>query len=649
MNVSSRSSLRFKLSVLCVYVLAFLAYWPGLAGPFLFDDYPNLSMLGAQGGVDDWQTFWSFVLGGFSGPTGRPVSLATFLIDSTVWPADPFRFKLTNLFVHILNATLLYFIAVELFQLSQKAKDAEAMGRIRWMALAAASIWLLHPYLVSTTLYVVQRMAMLSAFFSMAGILSYIYGRKRLANAQARGYPLLLFGVVICTVLAVFSKENGAVLPCLLLVFELIFGKRIIVSDGYFRYFKMVFLILPTVLLCFYLAWVGLRNGLFVDYGNRDFSPYERILSQPRVVFSYLYGWIVPSFSGGNLFYDDFQISKGLLSPSTTILSIIGLILIILTSFFVRRSAPLISFSILVFFSSQIVESTTVGLEIKFDHRAYLGAAFLALPVISFLSSHLSHRNCRVVLFVALSLLFSATLSSSFLWGDYEKLTLVWAQKKPESVRAQIEAAQMQFNAGRKTQALTILANGASRKPQNFRLRLTQALVQCQLGISPREAMRAVNESAQFGPYKHTDFGLLESFFRGANDQGCVEIDIDDFNRVVTKLIAGDPDLGPSSLAYAQLHYYRGLGLLRSGQVTQAKEAFELALQSRSSLHMRMTIAANKANVGLYEEALREARYVRDQLEFGRVKGLDLAEAPKLSDVVDFIRVVENDVTSGSR
>ena len=38
-------------------LLTVLAFWPGLAGPFLFDDFGSLGDLGRYGGVDDWHTF----------------------------------------------------------------------------------------------------------------------------------------------------------------------------------------------------------------------------------------------------------------------------------------------------------------------------------------------------------------------------------------------------------------------------------------------------------------------------------------------------------------------------------------------------------------------------------------------------------------
>ena len=91
---------------LLLLVAAVFAYAPGLGGPFLFDDFPVFGQLGRYGGIDDWETFRAFVLGGTSGPTGRPVAMLSFLIDGSNWPADPWPFKRTNLVIHLATASI---------------------------------------------------------------------------------------------------------------------------------------------------------------------------------------------------------------------------------------------------------------------------------------------------------------------------------------------------------------------------------------------------------------------------------------------------------------------------------------------------------------------------------------------------------------
>lgn len=637
-------SIWLQASLLCL--VAFLLYSPGFDGPFLFDDYPNLSQLAAVGGVNDWGSFQAFVLGGFSGPTGRPISLLSFLINTTSWPADPYSFKLVNVLIHLANGFLILLITRRVLLVSSLGNEwgNTSVKQLSALSLLCAAVWLLHPYLVSTTLYVIQRMAMLSALFCLSGFYLYLSGRQLAAYRPLRGFALMGLGVGGGTVLAVFSKENGAVLPLLILIFEASIGATNPVRMRMFGAFKFVALILPSVILFAYLLHVAYETGLFTAYRTRDFSPYERLLTQSRVFFSYLQSWFIPSFSGGQLFYDDFEVSRGWLSPWTTLVSVVsfGILLGLVVTY--RKRFPFLSFAFLFFVGSQLIESTTVGLEIKFDHRIYLGSAFLSLPLIIFAYRNLSPKLNKILAGGLVLLLSTATYSASSLWGSYEHMTLVWAAKQPLSIRAQTEAAQMQYNAGRTEAALQILESASERRPDNFRLRLTQMLVQCQAGEQPQKALESVMRISKQGPYRHTDFGLLESFFKGALRADCVGVSLDDFIYVVGLLIRSAPDFTPESPVYAQLHYYYGLALLRSGNFNLAQMHLSESLKSRASLHMRMNIAANKASVGLLKQALADASFVRDRLSSGEVRGKELAEAPNLEDVLHFIEVVEDDI-----
>ena len=149
----------------------------------MLDDFPNLEVLGDSGGVHDWNNFRAYLFGGFSGPTGRPLSLLSFLLDARNWPADPEPFKRTNLLIHLATATVLWqMMRALLKQLPSVAGNREAL------ALLAAGMWLLHPYLLSTTMYIVQRMAQLPTLFAFAGLWGYLHGRMKMADHPAKAY-----------------------------------------------------------------------------------------------------------------------------------------------------------------------------------------------------------------------------------------------------------------------------------------------------------------------------------------------------------------------------------------------------------------------------------------------------------------------------
>src|SRR5690554_7948782 len=115
------------LFLLIFLVSCYLVYFKGLNGDFLFDDYPNLDALGALGGVTDWNTFRAFVFSGWSGPTGRPISLASFLLDDNTWPSYAPWFKHTNLLIHLLCGLLLCWATLLL------------MRNLNWVKIGRAS------------------------------------------------------------------------------------------------------------------------------------------------------------------------------------------------------------------------------------------------------------------------------------------------------------------------------------------------------------------------------------------------------------------------------------------------------------------------------------------------------------------------------
>ncbi len=449
----------------CFWVLLFAAggaYLPGLKGGFLFDDVPNLEHLGLYGGVVDWESFKSFVFGGIAGPTGRPLSLLTFLFDSNTWPSDPERFKVTNLQFHLLTGAVLCWATLLLMRLfGRSERQAE------WIVIINMGLWLLHPYFVSTTLYIVQRMTQLSALFVLAGLAGYLHGRLLLSDRPRAGYIWMSVSVVSGTLLAVLSKENGVLLPLLICVVEFCLP----LSDSRNRpdrRWSLLFLWLPS------LAVIGLL-ARYIDFSSdvwpmRPFNQPERLMSETRILWEYLYHLWVPRIEGHGLFQDGYVISRGWFSPLSTLFATIGLTALIGSAIALRRRWPLFSFAVLFFFAAHLIESTVVGLELYFEHRNYVAAAFLFLPLAAglvnlqkFISRFIN--ICVVILLFAL--LAGLTLQRSILWGDTGNLERYWAMSSPNSPRAQYFLANDLFSQGRIQDASRLLEDAGERLPES--------------------------------------------------------------------------------------------------------------------------------------------------------------------------------------
>jgi protein O-mannosyl-transferase len=293
--VRKYSSTLTLLVLLLVVILVIVAYWPGLRGGFLFDDFANLTALGATGPIDNWAAFWRYITSGTADPTGRPLTLLTFLIDARDWPADPHPFKRTSLILHLLNGVLL---ALLLRRLGRETFKACGFSRRDLAAVIGAGFWLLHPLLVSTTLYIVQREAMLPATFTLLGLLAWLRGRSTMQRGHHfSGALWIALGLGGCTVMGVLSKANGILLPALALVVEYVLlrtdAKQQIPDqtgrpDRAYRNVMLLLAWLPTFLVASYLlqqGWSGMTRNIS---SVRPWTLGQRLLTEPRVLLDYL-------------------------------------------------------------------------------------------------------------------------------------------------------------------------------------------------------------------------------------------------------------------------------------------------------------------------------------------------------------------------
>lgn len=434
------------IALLSVLFICYFSYSIGLKADFLFDDYPNLKELGTYGDINSWDKALNFISNGFSGPTGRPISLASFLINDNTWPSVAYSFKLTNLYIHLINGLLLFWATLLLLKNYNYSEK-----KVIWIAILSFSIWLLHPYFVSTTLYVVQRMAQLATLFSLIGIIGYLQGRLLLGEKPIIGYILMTVSIGLATILATYSKENGALLPLLILVIEFCNSNKI---NKPLWQWRAVCLWLPSLAIAVLMfRYINLSAE---PWPNRNFNMVERLYSEARIVTEYLFNLYIPEIEGRGLFQDGYPISKSLFQPLTTFFSIIFLVVLFISAFLARKKYPLFSLAILFFFAAHLMESTVIGLELYFEHRNYLAALFLFLPLAAglvWLSEKIDYKLVIFISILILSMLSLMTWQRSLLWSNTDNLQIYWAKNTPNSPRAQNAIATILIDQGRYQEA----------------------------------------------------------------------------------------------------------------------------------------------------------------------------------------------------
>lgn len=443
----------------CSLLLAFFCYRPGLNGGFLFDDTVNI-VENAYLKIDalDFASLKAAAISMRGGISGRPISMVSFALNFYLAGPEAYGFKLANLIIHLLNGVSIFLLSMLVLGLHRRRHPLElSPDRMRWISVAVASVWLLHPLNLTAVLYVVQRMASLAALFMFFGLAAYLYGRQRQVDGR-RGWGWILSAFLLFTPLAVLSKENGVLLPAFMLLAEVVLlnfqaptKKTRFALMGLFA----VTVILPAAVLA--VNSIYDPSWLLAGYSVRDFTLPERLMTEARIVWFYLRLIVVPDISQLGVYHDDIAISRGLLTPYSTLAACIGIAALAATAFLLRKRHPIATFGILFFLLGHTVESSVFALEIAHEHRNYLPGYGILLVIFYYLLSPVRHTQkvrepvrgkdtlgMRQVLAVIMLIFFGAvTAMRAGQWADPDVRTLIEVKHHPDSVRANIGAAFM--------------------------------------------------------------------------------------------------------------------------------------------------------------------------------------------------------------
>ncbi|GAB4262447.1 MAG: hypothetical protein Kow0065_13160 [Methylomicrobium sp.] len=581
-------------------LLSFLVYYPGLSGGFIFDDFGNINKLGDYNGVRNLDTFLKYIASGIAGPTGRPISLLSFLLNGTDWPTDPFPFKLTNVLLHGVSGIFLYLLCRQLlrcFYPPSPRSDAAA--------LFAAAVWLLHPFLVSTVLYVVQRMAMLSAFFSIVGLWLYAQGRHLLATEPRRAYRYMTGAVVAFTLLALLSKENGVLLPLLIACVEwCVFRHPASPTAPLNRYWQAVFIILPSLAVFGYLYYVFNPYTLDHPFHTRTFTLPQRLMTESRIVVGYLYHLWIPRLAYPGLLNENIELSTGLMTPPTTLFSLILLSILLVGALALRNRWPLLSLSVLFFLAGHVLESTTIGLELYFEHRNYLPAIFLFLPLGTLLIRYDRQSiKAGLLLFLAVCSLF--TYQHSRLWGNPLELTVFWAAQNRYSSRAQRTAALELENTGHPEAALHLLTRAKTDIPDSLDLQWHWLLLQCRFGGGVTADQWAhIEQATRTLHYDSKLFNILRATVGQMRSPDCKGVDNGTALLLLDALLT-NPSIARNPRLRFQMHHLKGAVFAATKRPELALAEFDKVIKIEKNIEHGLVQVGMLASNGYFREALK--------------------------------------------
>jgi tetratricopeptide (TPR) repeat protein len=604
-----------------VLALAWAAYTPGLHGGFVFDDYANLPALGATGPIDHFPTLLRYITSGVADPTGRPMALLSFLVDAHDWPASPYPFKRTNVLLHLANAALLFLLLSRLARacVGDAATDRRLLQRMDIAAVLAAGLWVLHPLFVSTTLYIVQREAMLPATFALIGLNLWLAGRQRMARGESlRGALLVLVGLVGCTALGVLSKANGALLSLYALVVEYVLlapRESAETVRGAYRRLMLTCAWLPAAMVMAYLAWqgwIGLTRGI----GNlRPWTLGQRLLTEPRILFDYLrLLWIPRPFTSG-VFNEQYTASRSLSDPSTTWIAIAGVVALLAAVPLLRRRWPALALAIGFFLAAHLVESSTIALELYYEHRNYVPALLLfwplALAIVGvsprFEPASAARTRTHDLGFAALATalllgLAGMTWANASIWGDSREQALIWARLNPESPRAQTNAATQEMSSGHPEAAMRRLIPMLAKDPSQIQVALNLVGAQCMRGAVTADALAAAANAMATS----RDPGALLVGWSGRAIETAREGSCRGFDLAAMELLVDhglrNPYFGPGRRQ--DIEHIRGAIALAYGDAPTALAYFDRAIDEEPRMEIALQQSAMLGDAGFPREGL---------------------------------------------
>jgi protein O-mannosyl-transferase len=492
----------YRWVLAATFVATMAAYWPGLTGGFLFDDYPNI--VDNRGVQPQDASVPSLVSAALSSPSSefkRPLASLSFAANYLATGLDPYWMKLTNLIIHLLNGLLVFFLSRALLRsalfrgrslaivkvpsvavplssadsVSARQQDTKAEvavdrhdrettqnDRSDVVASLITSSWMLLPINLTGVLYVVQRMESMANLFVLLGLIGYVAGRQRMLgnvvrhsdgyggmSLRTKGFLLSFLSITLPTALGILAKETAVMLPLYAALAEWIlfrFAKPTPSQQNENRTldFQVVtmFLLVLVIPMLLGLAWIlpGLLRPS--TWAIRDFTMETRLLSEARIIVDYIVWTLIPTPNSLSFYHDDFQISTGLLAPWTTVACMLFLAALFSLVLWLRSRRPLAALGIALFLGCQMLTGTIIPLELIYEHRNYFASFGLILAIVPLLSVPRAQSFAlpRHILLVGLLLCWATlTLLTARAWGDPLTLAEDLALRAPESPRAQYE------------------------------------------------------------------------------------------------------------------------------------------------------------------------------------------------------------------
>ena len=376
--------------------------------------------------------------------TYRPVVTLSYFIDYSIWKLNAFGYHFTNLFLHILNAIMLYFF-IGLIIKNKK------------IGLLAALLFAVHPVNIEPVNSISFREDLFVFLFFITSFMFYV--KMDFCHGRKKAY--FYIASIVLFLLALFSKEVAVVLPIVLVLYDYFFVARDKTRSFLYR-LRTRYIGFVLAVLFYLWIWVlfksYMKEGL-VDFSYRGGNFYTNALTMLSVFVRYI-GWLLwpinvhPTLPGTDpvTLYSIFQ--------AQALFSAIVVVGFLIFAVMARKKLKEVSFSIFWFFICLLPVSNIYPISNVVAPR------FLYIPAIGFFLiaalflyrlprmelSFISRRVLKKITtytVITLILFYSMfTIIKNFLWKNDFVLWQELVERYPDNPNAHKVLAQCYLRAG---------------------------------------------------------------------------------------------------------------------------------------------------------------------------------------------------------
>jgi protein O-mannosyl-transferase len=363
----------------------------------------------------------------------RPVTTLSFLFNYAVLGGgpNPAGYHAVNFVLHAINVLLMF----ELAGLLLKHRTA---------AFLAAALWAVHPIGTEAVTSVVGRADLLAAMAVLGGLLIYIKGAPNYRTAAA------LFAIATA---GVFAKENAAILPGLMLLWDLSFGDGI---PGVRRRWLMYAAVAASLIVLVavrtaVLNPLPLAQPVYVDNPLRGSDFGTARWTAVKLIGLDLWLMLVPLGLSSDRSFNQIPLS-GLSDPGAWIALLIVVAILAAALALYRRDR--IWFFLAGFLGIALLPTSNliipIGATIA-ERFLYLPSVTIAVALAALAFRWMSEKNAAVALAILAVLFAGRTLARNPAWNDDLALATADVETTPRSFRLHDMLAKALFEQDART------------------------------------------------------------------------------------------------------------------------------------------------------------------------------------------------------